>query len=887
MKNLLFILGLFLPMMTFAQPGSIPPNAFPKAAFRYKSVQKSPCYCDSNYPNTPWVCDAYDYEVAPGYKKYRLTVLTGGSPSPCWDKLWGVRYGATGPNDTTAVVRFIQPETGWPGATIYYYYPEEILFSWAEEKNGAQVPIDEKKLNDPYTQGTLEKAGSFKGALAINGGMKKSYFKVKSRANIKELRLYIGVLTYKTEAMPDLDAGSLKLLDVTDHEIQYEYTHPIKLHPNVKSFYLAIGDQSTATAETAPFPGQAFWLYTVGLPVQVPTLKLTLLQEQDGTEKEISTTEFKDPIQFNEVLKTRLAADGTSTTLIRLSSTESINHLKMRPMTLPKSSSSVTDKEAIGELKLEKSIDKELTYRFTHPNYIDKNIKDFAFDIYTETSGTENVLYQPIVRLTPAPVVFLHGLWSDRFIWASLSDVLLQRGYARRMMSFINYPNGASFQNNSGVLRRSIDLALTSMKSQNILAGRVDVVAHSMGGILTRQYIQSGAFKKDVNKLITLNTPHSGSQIANVIYSDKDLLWYLGFAVDIPTDGALENLKVNSTATQKLNQNPAQNMSEVSVHGIVTEKPIDNTWIANTIDKFNYFGKAEAIVTRTALFRLCSDPNVIGVDYDKCLKEKVFKEPNDWIVGGSSQAGGLPEANLTRFSGINHMEVHSNSGVGQRVADLLAQKNTASSFSRTGYKPVSLAPPDGFNSALSKAAAGRVQIIFPARGQAVRANSTLNVQVQGSPDIKNLLLVFASDSLGVDSQVALNAAQARFPIVLPPQLNQNLKLALLGFDAQGKVTGDTLTVRISSTVANESESLPTTADLTISPNPIVQQATIQWITEERGELEVYDILGRKVWGITVQGKEVKADLSMLKSGIYLVQLKTRTHLKTAKLVKVE
>ncbi|MCD6149517.1 alpha/beta hydrolase [bacterium] len=40
---------------------------------------------------------------------------------------------------------------------------------------------------------------------------------------------------------------------------------------------------------------------------------------------------------------------------------------------------------------------------------------------------------------------------------------------------------------------------------------KVDIVAHSMGGLLTREYIESGDYQNDIDQLITLGTPHNGA----------------------------------------------------------------------------------------------------------------------------------------------------------------------------------------------------------------------------------------------------------------------------------------------------------------------------------------------------------------------------------------
>lgn len=43
------------------------------------------------------------------------------------------------------------------------------------------------------------------------------------------------------------------------------------------------------------------------------------------------------------------------------------------------------------------------------------------------------------------------------------------------------------------------------------------LIAHSMGGLTTRDYITGGFYKGDVDKLITLDSPHEGSAIANYV----------------------------------------------------------------------------------------------------------------------------------------------------------------------------------------------------------------------------------------------------------------------------------------------------------------------------------------------------------------------------------
>ncbi len=60
--------------------------------------------------------------------------------------------------------------------------------------------------------------------------------------------------------------------------------------------------------------------------------------------------------------------------------------------------------------------------------------------------------------------------------------------------------------------------------------GKVDLIAHSMGGLVSRQYIQSNYYENDVNHMIFLGTPHLGAPKAYLMWEggsfgdDKDVL---------------------------------------------------------------------------------------------------------------------------------------------------------------------------------------------------------------------------------------------------------------------------------------------------------------------------------------------------------------------------
>ncbi len=81
--------------------------------------------------------------------------------------------------------------------------------------------------------------------------------------------------------------------------------------------------------------------------------------------------------------------------------------------------------------------------------------------------------------------------------------------------------------------------------------GKVDLVAHSMGGLVARQYIQSDAYEQDVDQLIFLGTPHLGAPKAY-------LMWEGG-----ETDPrGVENFVLQKMLDQEADENGYSNLFE-------------------------------------------------------------------------------------------------------------------------------------------------------------------------------------------------------------------------------------------------------------------------------------------------------------------------------------
>lgn len=152
------------------------------------------------------------------------------------------------------------------------------------------------------------------------------------------------------------------------------------------------------------------------------------------------------------------------------------------------------------------------------------------------------------LRLARPPVVLVHGTFSDIRAWSTLTPRLAQAGFRPFLVDF-SRSNGqwtqgpSTFQDNRGVVwergHHGIEHALDVFRRQHRLAAtQADVVGHSMGGLLARVwasdaftgdhpaggYRRPGNFRRgDIHRLITLCTPHYGSDVARAAFALKDV----------------------------------------------------------------------------------------------------------------------------------------------------------------------------------------------------------------------------------------------------------------------------------------------------------------------------------------------------------------------------
>ena len=158
-------------------------------------------------------------------------------------------------------------------------------------------------------------------------------------------------------------------------------------------------------------------------------------------------------------------------------------------------------------------------------------------------------MQQAYLPLVPPPVVLVHGIWGDHKSLKYYFGQLTAAGsiYGNQAVPYvlpIDYTNDVAFndpglRSGPSTLSRYTDGFLKSANLAGIVAGRVDVVAHSMGGLVARAYSGMSQYtdfhdreQGAIHQIITLDTPEQGSALAsfllqpsilNSTYQNQDL----------------------------------------------------------------------------------------------------------------------------------------------------------------------------------------------------------------------------------------------------------------------------------------------------------------------------------------------------------------------------
>jgi pimeloyl-ACP methyl ester carboxylesterase len=147
------------------------------------------------------------------------------------------------------------------------------------------------------------------------------------------------------------------------------------------------------------------------------------------------------------------------------------------------------------------------------------------------------------------PVLFVHGINSYYKSWLDWDDTPEQVSPTIYDCWRFYYPYDQDLNDSAHLLGLAIKRVLGDEEAG--LFGcepydfrKINIVAHSMGGLITRKHIQGSSgvseYAENINRLLMLGTPNHGAHISYLFFHNRDFLISLGFWADLLNLSAAE-----------------------------------------------------------------------------------------------------------------------------------------------------------------------------------------------------------------------------------------------------------------------------------------------------------------------------------------------------------
>jgi pimeloyl-ACP methyl ester carboxylesterase len=273
--------------------------------------------------------------------------------------------------------------------------------------------------------------------------------------------------------------------------------------------------------------------------------------------------------------------------------------------------------------------------------------------VFTPNIGNGNTTkFTANLTVVRPPLMLIHGIWADSSSWPDKiwvrspdSDYFVYKG---------DYgpTHDASFTTNLPKVRGYVAKALILAHQGGYAATKADVVAHSMGGILTRLYAASTNFMRpdnfnlgDIHRFVTLDTPHGGSSFANLVialHTQKPTaieasVHKLVGADAFVTNGSVCDLAENSEGLAALSPT-ALDSQVITATGGEPGTPTGGKFFGGKFGNGNFEGELTNCEKKS--------PPIIGTcvlfTYDQTTVNAFrFRQANDAIVALCSQQGGM------------------------------------------------------------------------------------------------------------------------------------------------------------------------------------------------------------------------------------------------------
>ncbi|MGD9732942.1 MAG: DUF1566 domain-containing protein [Desulfamplus sp.] len=433
------------------------------------------------------------------------------------------------------------------------------------------------------------------------------------------------------------------------------------------------------------------------------------------------------------------------------------------------------------------------------------------------------------ITLRRPPIFISHGLWSKpnaaqegfrKSLWNrfgirdtndNIDDYILLNDCEKE--------HSAHFKNGADKTRININAFLAALRLKGITVTQVDYLGHSMGGIWGRFVVQEN--NKDdyltygngyIHKLITLDTPHGGSFVADIgklvrIYLDvsgiffqeskliKDILCRL-----FTCDGAIDDLTTSGCE---------RNLQSISVpsHAITGNKSTDHACDIFNISTLGMNGSSVNIKTLFKVYETMLKVIYRDNECENWIDKVGIPIQSDYVVGLDSQRGGLSGDQLSGHSHIHTSSFYSTPDPGnpnKSLFDLLNKGVNDPAFatgfiassqldSRTRMSLENL--PDLRVSARETAPLGEIQFFNPINGTSVLPGEQIDIELvlTVSLTLQNMLILTSDPD---SDAVELFSPPYTTSVTVPENAYGDFVISVLGSGTDGNLYAASVTLPV-------------------------------------------------------------------------------------------
>ena len=155
-------------------------------------------------------------------------------------------------------------------------------------------------------------------------------------------------------------------------------------------------------------------------------------------------------------------------------------------------------------------------------------------------------------------VLLIHGLNSGAGRWSDMAELLKEDGF---QVAYFNYPNDQAISHSAD--RLTADLKQFHCKYPE---ATIDIVAHSLGSLVARSYVEGPEYVGGVDRFILLCPPNHGSRLTplacltegyeHCILQQKDPNWSWTWAVSDGLGEGADEIRPHSEFLERLNDRP-------------------------------------------------------------------------------------------------------------------------------------------------------------------------------------------------------------------------------------------------------------------------------------------------------------------------------------------